>query len=32
MIFPKVQWQDMGRTGEVEAGVQSPNRQIQIYM
>lgn len=31
MIFPKVQWQDVGRTDEVEAGVLSPNRHIQIY-
>jgi len=24
VIFPKVQWQDVGRTDEVEAIVQSP--------
>lgn len=32
MIFPEVQWQDVGRSDEGEAGVQSPTRQTQIYM
>lgn len=32
MIFPEVQWQDVGRTDEEEAGVQSLTRQIQLYM
>lgn len=26
MIFPEVQWQDVGRTDEEEAGVQSLNQ------
>lgn len=32
MIFPEVQWQDVGRTDEEEVGVQSLTRQIQLYM
>lgn len=32
MIFPEVLWQDVGRSGEGEAGVQSPTRQTRIYM